>query len=186
MKMECFTCKITAAVDKSYPVREAVYGKASGRCSWHAWDDDNIFMCSSCKTPRFFEQVAWCTETDHLICTECSPSRTVKDTFWFWKEYTLITCPYCGKEHPTLNRQEFQGEHPWQADPFRCRQFPIWYPDGRLVKKEDLTQEKHRKQKRKQKSIVCPYCRTRLSVSEPGTYECPHCHQIFTVSLKGT
>jgi uncharacterized CHY-type Zn-finger protein len=177
--MKCFTCKITQAIDKSYPIRDAIFGKSSGRCQWHAWDDDKVYVCSKCGKAHFFEQIAWCRKTNSLICTHCAPSRTVKDTFWFWKEYTVLTCPYCGKEHPTLNRQEFLGEHPWQADPFRCEQFPIWYPDGRLIKKEDLTEKKER-------AILCPYCKSRLSIGKPGTYRCPHCRKQFTVKKKGT
>lgn len=176
MNMECFTCKITAAVDKSYPLREAVFGESSGRCRWHAWDDDTVFVCSICRRPRFFEQVAWCRKKDVFICTECAPSNTVEDQFWFWKTYTSIACPYCGEYHPTLNRQEYQGEHPWQANPFRCPQFPIWYPDGRLLEKKDL--------KQKEAGILCPHCKTRLSIAEPGTYRCPHCQQVFTVRRK--
>lgn len=179
--MECFTCKITKAVDKSYPLRDAVFGKTSGRCLWHAWDDDTVFICSRCKNPQFPEQIAWCQKTDTFICTGCAPSRTVNESFWFWKKYTVVTCPFCGEEHPTLNRQEFTGEHPWQADPFRCKQFPIWYPHGSLVKKEDL---KEKKEEKRRKSISCPYCGARLSAQEPGTYQCPRCHQLFAVKKK--
>lgn len=174
--MECFTCKITKAVDKTYPVREAAFGETSGRCLWHAWDDDGVFRCSTCGTSQFFEQVAWCRKTNKFICAQCAATRTVKDAFWFWKEYTMITCPHCGEEHPTLNRQEFEGEHPWQADPFRCKQFPIWYPDGRLVEEKDVRKEK--------KGIPCPYCGARLPITKPGTYQCPHCRNRFTVKKK--
>jgi hypothetical protein len=179
--MECFTCKITEAVDKSYPIRDAVFGRTTGRCMWHSWDDDAVFVCDQCKTPQFSEQIAWCKKTDRFICTGCAPSHTVKDSFWFWKEYTVVTCPLCGEEHPTLNRQEFVGEHPWQADPFACKQFPIWYPDGRLVRKEDV---KQKRKGRTSKRIACPHCKTRLSATAPGTYQCPHCHQLFTVKKK--
>lgn len=174
--MECFTCKITTAVDKSYPVREAVFGESSGRCRWHAWDNDAVFVCSVCRKPKFSEQVAWCRKKDVLICTECVPSQTVENQFWFWKKYTLISCPHCGERHPTLNRQEFLGEHPWQANPFRCPQFPIWYPGGRLLEKKNLAQRKP--------GIRCPHCNARLSVSDPGTYQCPYCHQTFQVRKK--
>lgn len=182
--MECFTCKITEAVDKTYPIRDAVFGKTSGRCLWHAWDDDEVFACSQCSTPQFPEQIAWCRKTGNFICTVCAPSRKVAATFWFWKEYTVVTCPFCGEEHPTLNRQEYEGEHPWQADPFQCKQFPIWYPGGRLVREEDILKEKEEKKKKKEKGIPCPYCGARLSIREPGTYQCPRCRQMFTVRKK--
>lgn len=183
--MECFTCKITEAVDKSYPVRNAQFGESSGRCFWHAWDDDGVFICSRCGTPQFFEKVAWCRKTDHLICTECASSRTVKEKFWFWKEYTIITCPYCREDHPTLNYQEYTGEHPWQANPFQCKQFPIWYPDGALVTKKDITpQEKKEKKEKKSAKVRCPYCKTVIPITKPGTYKCPHCSRSFTVKKK--
>ena len=172
--MQCFTCKIIEAVEKSYPVRDAVFGKSSGRCQWHAWDDDNVFVCSQCSTSHFFEKIAWCKKTDNFICTECAPSRTVRSAFWVWKKYISITCPFCGNEHPTLNRQEFEGAHPWQADPYQCKQFPIWYPDGTQITEEDV----------KKQRVACPYCRTYFTIKNPGTYQCPHCHRPFTVRKK--
>lgn len=184
MNMECFTCKITEAVDKSYPIRDAVFGESSGRCRWHAWDDDKVFVCTTCGRAQFFEQVAWCRKTNKFICTACSSTRTIKDTFWFWKKYQVIACPFCGEEHPTLNRQEFEGVHPWQADPFQCTQFPIWYPGGRLVKKEDLEEEKPKAKPETKKGISCPYCKAHFSITKPGTYECPRCHNRFTVKRR--
>jgi predicted RNA-binding Zn-ribbon protein involved in translation (DUF1610 family) len=182
--MECFTCKITEAVDKSYPIRDAVFGKTSGRCMWHAWDDDKVFVCDQCGKSTFSEQVAWCRKTDKFICTACAPSRTVKDTFWFWKEYHVVTCPFCGEDHPTLNRQEFDGEHPWQADPFRCKQFPIWYPDGRLIREREIKKPEEKEAKKTQKAVRCPSCGNRISVTKPGTYQCPRCGQRFTVRAR--
>lgn len=175
--MECLTCKITEAVDKTYPVREAIFGTTSGRCYWHCWDDDNVFVCSQCNTSQFFEKIAWCSKFDKLICTQCSPSRTVPDKFWCWKEYTLIRCPFCSEEHPTLNRQEYDGEHPWQADPFACKQLPIWYPGGGVVCEKDLKRSVTR-------NVACPYCRAKICIGKTGTYECPHCHRSFTVKKK--
>ncbi|MBU7031832.1 MAG: hypothetical protein HXS53_04835 [Theionarchaea archaeon] len=175
--MECLTCKITEAVDKTYPVREAIFGKTSGRCLWHCWDDDDVFVCSQCKTPQFFEKIAWCSKTNLFICTQCSSSRSVEEKFWCWKEYTLVSCPFCGEEHPTLNRQEYDGAHPWQADPFACKQFPVWYPGGNVVCEKDLKRSVT-------KIIRCPYCKGEIHIKETGTYTCPHCHRSFTVKKK--
>jgi hypothetical protein len=175
--MECLTCKITEAVDKSYPLRESVFGKTSGRCFWHCWDDDDVFVCNVCMKSQFFEKIAWCSKTDKFICTQCSSSQTVADKFWCWKEYTMISCPFCGEEHPTLNRQEYNGEHPWQANPFICEQFPIWYPGGRVLCEQDVTKPTTRK-------VACPYCKATMTIGNPGTYACSHCHRKFTVKKK--
>lgn len=172
--MKCLTCTLIKALDASYPAREAVHGEHSGRCQWHAWDSDHVFVCTHCKNPRFFEQVAWCPKTNTFICTACSPSRVVEAPFWFWKRYSIVTCPHCGGEHPTLNRQEAQGEHPWQADPYHSHQFPVWYPGGRIVEEEDITTKK----------VVCPSCRSPLPVRTPGIYQCPHCQQVLMVRKK--
>ncbi len=172
--MKCFTCEITKATDSSYPVRTAVHGEGSGRCLWHAWDADRVFVCSHCKTPQFPEQVAWCVKTNTFICTRCAPSRVVSAPFWFWKGYTTVTCPRCGEEHPTLNRQEFEGEHPWQVDPPNCQQFPIWYR-GTLIREEDV-HENHK--------IACPSCRTSFLITQPGIYQCPRCHEVMMVRKK--
>jgi Zn finger protein HypA/HybF involved in hydrogenase expression len=45
-----------------------------------------------------------------------------------------------------------------------------------LLEKKDLRQKKA--------GILCPHCKTPLSITEPGTYRCPHCHQVFTVRKK--
>lgn len=177
MIMECLTCKITEAVDKSYPLRDAIFGKTSGRCYWHCWDDDAVFVCSQCMTSQFFEKIAWCAKTDKFICTQCSSSRTVSDKFWCWNQYTLISCPFCGAEHATLNRQEYDGEHPWQADPFSCKQFPIWYPGGTVLSEKDVKKSATRR-------VTCPYCKATVSIRDPGTYTCSHCHRKFTVKKK--
>jgi len=41
----------------------------------------------------------------------------VKGKFWVWDTFYVIECSYCGKWHPTLDRLEFLGEHPWQLHP---------------------------------------------------------------------
>lgn len=171
--MECLTCRIIATLDKTYPVRDAVFGITSGRCLWHAWDDDKVFVCSQCGNPRFFEQIAWCKETNQYICTTCAPSQWIREPFWFWKGYATTMCPYCGREHPTLNRGEFEGQHPWQVNPFACRQFPIWFLKT-IIQKEERD------------SVNCPRCSIPLSVKGPGTYKCPHCNTLFTLKKKSS
>src|SRR5205814_5182981 len=37
--------------------------------------------------------------------------------FWGWPYWSTLECPDCGGRHPSLDRAEFEGVHPWQLDP---------------------------------------------------------------------
>jgi hypothetical protein len=135
--MECITCQMIAMVDKGYPKRRARFGKTNLRCTWHAWGADEVWRCDVCGKYTHAETVSCCVRKNKFVCTTCATSQKKKDGFWLWKSFLELKCPFCGESHPVLPRQEFCGEHPWQADPFSCQDFPIWYPGGGLIEEKD-------------------------------------------------
>lgn len=175
--MYCHTCSMIHMVDKTYPRRKRKYGRSNARCDWHAWDDDEVWLCE-CGKFVFAEVAAWCQKYKKIICIDCHDHEKVNAKFWLWKFYYEIECPFCKDSHPTLNRQEFLSEHPWQVDPFSCRDFPIWYPDGRMIEEKDVKEETEKKEEKK---IACPHCKKSIRIAKPGTYRCPYCKRVFRV-----
>jgi len=87
------------------------------RCNWH-WR----YVCDICGKPCHFNGITWCEKAKKFLCIKCGKSgarehRLLKGEFWNWNTYYAIKCPYCNEWHPTLDRLEFQGEHPWQLHP---------------------------------------------------------------------
>ena len=136
--MECLTCRMIAMIDKSYPHRKASFGNIDGRCLWHAWEEDEVWRCDGCGRFVIAENITFCLKEKKYVCKDSSPSQRKEASFWLWKFYLDMECSFCGESHPALQRQEFLGEHPWQADPFSCKDFPIWYPDGKLIEEKDV------------------------------------------------
>ena len=80
------------------------------RCEWH-WR----YICDVCGKPRHFNGISWCEEAKRFVCLGCGKEhRLVAGEFWRWGSYYAIRCPSCNQWHPTLDRLEYQQEHPWQ------------------------------------------------------------------------
>ena len=167
---KCLTCDMIHMLDKSYPVRKARHGTSSGRCDWHAWDDDGVWICDVCGRAQFDENIAWCHRHDKYVCKGCAEYQRIEEKYWFWQHYLLLKCPACGGEHPTLSRSKYLGEHPWQTNPYKCRDMPIWYPGGRILTEVP-----------KKKIVSCPSCQRKLTISKVGEYQCPSCRSRFVV-----
>jgi ubiquinone/menaquinone biosynthesis C-methylase UbiE len=112
--MICRYCKLIHSRDKSYPVKNATRDIKGDfpRCEWH-WR----YICDICGIPRHFNGITWCEKTKKFICIKCGEgNRLIVGRFWAWDTYYLVTCPYCKKRHPTLDKLESEGNHPWQLN----------------------------------------------------------------------
>jgi SAM-dependent methyltransferase len=61
---------------------------------------------------RFF-----CSHSGRLLCREAGQVDRVFGDCWAWEYSWVLRCPECGEAHPSLDRAEFDGSHPWQIDP---------------------------------------------------------------------
>jgi len=117
--MICKYCEMIHSVGETYPLREASRDLNSDfpRCDWH-WR----FVCDVCGKSTHFNGVMWCETFKKFVCLRCSRTharghRLVRGEFWIWKTYYVIECSYCDEWHPSLDRLEFEGKHPWQLHP---------------------------------------------------------------------
>ena len=118
--MICRYCELIHSTDESHPLRKATRDLNSDfpRCNWH-WR----YVCDVCGRPRHSNGVTWCEESGEFICIGCGKDhRLRKGEFWGWDTYYVIGCPHCDERHPTLDRLEFQRDHPWQLHPEMLRQ----------------------------------------------------------------
>jgi len=60
---------------------------------------------------RFF-----CPATGRLLCRDAGSAERVLGDFWAWQYWWELSCPECGAAHPSLDRAEFLGTHPWQPE----------------------------------------------------------------------
>jgi SAM-dependent methyltransferase len=111
--MNCFYCDRIAAVDHSYPPRAAEFdlGSEAPRCAWH-WR----LVCDHCGAAGHFMSRFFCPRSGRLLCREAGTAEPVLGDFWAWQYWWELRCPECGEAHPSLDRAEFLGAHPWQMD----------------------------------------------------------------------
>jgi SAM-dependent methyltransferase len=112
--VNCYYCDKIAAADASYAVRAAKFdtGSEAPRCAWH-WR----FACDHCNSPGHFMKRFHCPQTDCMLCTEAGRVWVEQGSFWAWQYWWVLQCPNCGQTHPSLDRAEFEGAHPWTIDP---------------------------------------------------------------------
>ena len=48
-----------------------------------------------------------------VVCREAGPVQVVYDDFQASQYWWELECPDCGERHPSLDRAEFSGAHPW-------------------------------------------------------------------------
>jgi SAM-dependent methyltransferase len=56
----------------------------------------------------------YCPHSGRLLCRDVGAITYREGAFWAWHEAWWIDCPDCGGSHPSLDRAEFDGRHPWQ------------------------------------------------------------------------
>lgn len=109
--MNCYYCDQIAAAEASYEPRAAEFdiGSEAPRCAWH-WR----FVCDHCGIPGHFMSRFYCPRSARLLCREAGQVDRVLGDFWAWEYWWELSCPECGEAHPSMDRAEFLGEHPWQ------------------------------------------------------------------------
>ncbi len=111
----CRHCHQFHQHDPTYPRRRARHNLDTDypRCHRH-WR----YVCDLCGQPSHFNGLTWCQETGKFTCLHCAPGyRPINESFWGWDYYWDIACPHCGASHPSLDRLEYEGRHPWQIIP---------------------------------------------------------------------
>jgi SAM-dependent methyltransferase len=100
-------------VDHSYEVRAAAFdlGSEAPRCAWH-WR----LLCDHCGMPGHFMARFFCPHSGQLLCRDKGETERVFGEFWAWQYWWEMRCPECGEAHPSLDRAEFLGQHPWQFE----------------------------------------------------------------------
>lgn len=108
--MNCGYCDRIASASPSYVIRNAEFdlGSEMPRCRWH-WR----FRCDHCGTTDHFMSRFFCERDARLLCRDAGEVRELVGTFWGWAYWWVLRCE-CGAEHPSLDRAEFLGTHPWQ------------------------------------------------------------------------
>ncbi len=112
--MDCYYCDRIAAAEPSYAPRAAEFdtGSEAPRCAWH-WR----LRCDHCGEPGHFTTRFGCPRSGRLLCREAGEVEVVHGDFWGWGYWYALACPDCGERHPSLDRAEYEGIHPWQRDP---------------------------------------------------------------------
>lgn len=109
--MHCSYCDQIHASDPAYAPRAAAFdlGSEAPRCKWH-WR----LRCDHCGEPGHFMTRFYCPASDQLLCAASGPTTIVEGVCWAWGYWWELTCPACGERHPSLERAEQLGQHPWQ------------------------------------------------------------------------
>jgi SAM-dependent methyltransferase len=58
----------------------------------------------------------YCPDANRLLCVEAGENHIESGSFWAWRYWWMLDCPACGRQHPSLDRAEFEGAHPWQTN----------------------------------------------------------------------
>ncbi len=112
--MHCYYCDQISAADSAYAPRDAAFdqGSEAPRCRWH-WR----YRCDHCGRLDHFMSRFYCPRSGRLLCRESGEVHVGEGDFWAWQYWWEIVCPECGQRHPSLDRAESLGIHPWQIHP---------------------------------------------------------------------
>ena len=89
---------------------------------------------------------AFCAEAEKFFCSACATAtERVAGDFWAWSYHFSYRSPWSGREAPSLDRMEFEGNHPLQ-DVGRVAQaqatvseeaYLVRYPESRRLWRSD-------------------------------------------------
>jgi len=130
-RVACGHCEQIRLADRRYRAKPARHDLDSSfpRCDIH-WR----YVCDTCGRSHHFNGVAWCPTAKRFLCIRCARRhRAVRRAFWRWTYYYALDCPTCGREHPVLDRLEFEKRHPWQKRPEFARQKRGLSPEKEIV-----------------------------------------------------
>ena len=108
----CRYCTLIREHASGYKLRPARHALDTSfpRCDLH-WR----FVCGVCGKPRHFNGVAFCGRRQAFFCLACAAEHPADSRrFWGWTDSYRLRCPWQEESHPTLDRLEFEGRHPWQ------------------------------------------------------------------------
>src|SRR2546427_5214790 len=111
-KVGCRYCSVIHERDSTYRVRTARHALDSSypRCDLH-WR----FVCEVCGKARHFNGVSFCRAKGAFFCLACAAQHPGDSRrFWAWTYAYRLKCPWREESHPTLDRLEYEGRHPWQ------------------------------------------------------------------------
>ncbi len=58
----------------------------------------------------------YCELAKRILCRSAGEVREEPESFWAWEYFWTLRCPECENRHPSLDRHEYAGTHPWQRD----------------------------------------------------------------------
>lgn len=121
----CAYCDRIILVDPSYEAHPAEFdlGSEMPRCAWH-WR----LRCDQCDAVGHFMARFYCDAREKMLCGAAGTRRQVVGDFWAWRYWYELDCD-CGAAHPSLDRAEAIGAHPWQRH-------PVWYRERRWLSAE--------------------------------------------------
>jgi SAM-dependent methyltransferase len=144
--MNCYYCDRIRTADASYASGAAEFdlGSEAPRCALH-WR----YLCDHCGEPGHFSDRFYCPTLGRVLCRNAGVVTLQTGAFWSFLDWWTIACPDCGEQHPSFDRAEFDGVHPWQLIVDANRHRPwlssethlVRYPPPRLpvVDGEQLT-----------------------------------------------
>jgi SAM-dependent methyltransferase len=109
----CAYCDRIARSDPAYQTHRAEFdlGSEMPRCAWH-WR----MRCDHCGDFGHFMARFYCADGERMLCRAAGRRRQVVGDFWAWQYWYELDCD-CGEAHPSLDRAEATGVHPWQRRP---------------------------------------------------------------------
>jgi SAM-dependent methyltransferase len=112
--MNCYYCDRISSSDEGYGLRPAEFdlGSEAPRCALH-WR----YLCDHCGETGHFAERFYCLEATSVLCRNAGVVTLQTGAFWSFLDWWTIACPHCDGQHPSFDRAEFDGVHPWQLVP---------------------------------------------------------------------
>jgi SAM-dependent methyltransferase len=112
--MNCYYCYRISSAQVGYIARPAEFdlGSEAPRCRLH-WR----YICDHCGEAGHFSDRFYCPITSRVLCRSAGAVTLQTGAFWSFLDWWTIACANCDGDHPSFDRAEFEGMHPWQLVP---------------------------------------------------------------------
>lgn len=109
--MNCYYCDRIRSTFDGYVPRAAEFdlGSEAPRCALH-WR----YRCDHCGETGHFSDRFYCPEANRVLCRQAGTVILCTGAFWSYLDWWTLACPVCQGQHPSFERAEFEGLHPWQ------------------------------------------------------------------------